>query len=49
MPECEKVESPIVQMTGCAPACAAPCAIAIDAPMSTHACTARYGGITPSV
>ncbi len=40
MPECVKVESPIVHSTGNAPAWAAPCAIAIDAPMSTHVCTA---------
>ena len=48
-PEWRKVESPMVQMTGWAPACAAPWAMAIDAPMSTQEWTARKGGSTPSV
>ena len=49
MPEWVKVESPITATEGCWPASAAPLAMVIEAPMSTHVSMACSGASHPSV
>ena len=49
MPEWVKVESPMTAMVGCCPACAAPMAMVIEAPMSTQVSMAWNGASQPSV
>ena len=49
IPLCPKVESPMTEQTGKAPACAAPSAMPTLAPMHTQLWIARRGGSAPSV
>ena len=49
MPECVKVESPMMATDGKSPASAAPLAMVMDAPMSTQLARALNGGRAPRV
>ena len=49
IPECVNVESPITAIAGNNPPSAAPLAIVMDAPISTHECIALKGGNAPNV
>ena len=49
MPECVKVESPMMASDGNCPASAAPLAMVMEAPMSTHESMALNGFRNPRV